>query len=226
MSKSINFDTNVENYSIAELMAISEINDLDKEEIKKAQESLKNIQRLLDRKIEVRNPFQPELTLPQVVFKPLRTNVHYISLIKAITYLHQYQLEVQTDKNGVQYVETKLIHIEWANKLCRESLLRKSDQLSGNQRVFFERLKAYLRINKKESFLSKDIAIEFRLFRQQVKRSLDSLENAFLISKIGTNPKLSFEYKIDNWDDYTTINQGINLLDDKLKELREKYPTA
>ena len=34
MSKSINFDTNVENYSIAELMAISEINDLDKEEIK------------------------------------------------------------------------------------------------------------------------------------------------------------------------------------------------
>jgi len=199
---------------------------IDKEEIKKAQESLKNIQRLLDRKIEVRNPFQPELTLPQVVFKPLRTNVHYISLIKAITYLHQYQLEIQTDKNGVQYVETKLIHIEWANKLCRESLLRKSDQLSGNQRTFFERLKAYLRINKKESFLSKDIAMEFKLFRQQVKRSLDSLENAFLISKIGTNPKLSFEYKIDNWEDYTTINKQINLLDKKLKELREKYPNA
>ena len=68
--------------------------------------------------------------------------------------------------------------------------------------------------------------MEFRLFRQQVKRSLDSLENAFLISKIGANPKLSFEYKIDNWDDYTSINQGINLLDEKLKELREKYPTA
>lgn len=199
---------------------------IDKEAIKTAQETLKNIQRLLDRKIEIRNPFQPELTLPQVVFKPLRTNVHYISLIKAITYLHQHQLEVLTDKNGVQYLETKLDHIEWANKLCRESLLRKSDQLSGAQRTFFERLKNYLKANKKETFFAKEIAEVFQLFRQQVKRNLQGLENAYLISQIGANPKLSFEYKIENWEDYERINQEINLLDDKLKELREKYPTA
>ncbi len=204
---------------------------IDKEEIKKAQESLKNIQRLLDRKIEVRNPFQPELTLPQVVFKPLRTNVHYISLIKAITYLHQYQLEVQTDKNGVHYVETKLIHIEWANKLCRESLLRKSDQLSGNQRTFFERLKAYLNlkgINEKnnKSFHSKEIREYFRLHTESLRRNLNTLENFGLITKVGENRKLSFEYEIAVWTDYENIKNGVDSLKDILEELRRKYPNA
>ena len=204
---------------------------IDKEEIKTAQESLKNIQRLLDRKIEVRNPFQPELTLPQVVFKPLRTNVHYISLIKAITYLHQYQLEVQTDKNGVHYVETKLIHIEWANKLCRESLLRKSDQLSGNQRTFFERLKAYLNLkginkNNNKSFHSKEIREYFRLHTESLKRNLNTLVNFGLITKVGENRKLSFEYEIAVWTDYENIKNGVDSLKDILEELRRKYPNA
>lgn len=191
-----------------------------------AQTVLKNMQRLLDRKIEIRNPFQPELMLPEVVFKPLRTNIHYITLIKAITYLHQFQLNVQTDANGTHYVETKLDHIEWANKLCRESLLRKSDQLSGASRTFFERMKAYLKANKTDTFFAKDICQEFKMYRQQVKRSLSVLEDASLISKIGINPRTSFEYKIESWDDYSIINQGISLLDEKLKELREMYPTA
>jgi hypothetical protein len=204
---------------------------IDKEEIKKAQETLKNIQRLLDRKIEVRNPFQPELTLPQVVFKPLRTNVHYISLIKAITYLHQHQLEVLTDKNGIQYVETKLDHIEWANKLCRESLLRKSDQLSGMQRSFFERLKAYLNTkginqNNNKSFYSKEIREHFRMHTETLKRSFKSLENIGLITRISENRKLSFEYEIAVWTDYEHIKNGVDSLKDILEELREKYPNA
>jgi predicted transcriptional regulator len=199
---------------------------VDKNEIKKAQDLLKNIQRLLDRKIEVRNPFQPELILPQIIFKPLRTNTHYISLIKAITYLHQHQLVVLKDDNGVEYVETKLVHIEWANKLCRESLLRKSDQLSGAQRTFFEKLKVHLQSTNSETFFTKDIAQEFNLYRQQVKRNLHSLEDANLILKVGTNNKTSFEYKVVNWEDYTRINQGINALDEMLIELKEKYPNA
>ena len=199
---------------------------VNKKTTKEAQTLIKNMQRLLDRKIEIRNPFQPELMLPEVVFKPLRTNIHYIMLIKAITYLHQFQLNVQTDENGTQYVETKLDHIEWANKLCRESLLRKSDQLSGASRTFFERMKVFLKASKTDTFFAKDICQEFKMYRQQVKRSLSVLEDASLISKIGINPRTSFEYKIESWDDYSIINKGISLLDEKLKELREMYPTA
>lgn len=147
-------------------------------------------------------------------------------MIKAITYLHQHQLVVLKDDNGVEYVETKLVHIEWANKLCRESLLRKSDQLSGAQRTFFEKLKVHLQSTNSETFFTKDIAQEFNLYRQQVKRNLHSLEDANLILKVGTNNKTSFEYKVVNWEDYTRINQGINALDEMLIELKEKYPNA
>ena len=204
---------------------------VDKDGIKAVQDVMKNMQRSLDRKIEVRNPFQPELILPQVIFKPLRTNIHYIMLIKAITYLHQHQLEVKQDKNGVQYVETKLVHIEWANKLCKESLLRKSDQLSGAQRTFFENMKTFLNtqgINKdnNKSFYSKDIREHFRMHSQLLKRNMNALENLGLIHKIGENRKLSFEYEITMWDDYEFIKNGVDSLDRILQDLKEKYPTA
>lgn len=192
-------------------------------------ELLRNAQRLLE-PIEVRNPFQPELMLPQVVFKPLRTNQHYIALIKAITYFHQFQLEVQQDKRG-KYIETTLDHIEWANKLCRESLLRKSDQLTGGQRTFFEKLKKYLNeqgITEKNNkgFYAKAVREHFRLHTEALKRHLRALEGVGLITQIGNNRKLSFEYQIDVWDDYSLLQSGINLMDETLAELREKYPEA
>jgi DNA primase len=195
---------------------------VDFRKIETIQNLLKNAQRMLV-PIEVRNPFQPELILPNVIFKPLRTNTHYINLIKSITFLHQHQLKVQKDENGTKFIETKLEHIEWANKLCRESLLRKSDQLSGAQRTFFEMLKNYMKREKKETFFVKEICQEFRLFRTQVKRNLDALENTFLITKVNENAKTGFEYKIEFWDDYTLINNEINALDLKLADLRETY---
>ena len=195
----------------------------------KATELLQNVQRLLE-PLEVRNLFQPELILPSCVFKPLRTNTHYIMLIKAITYLHQHQLEIQTDEKG-RYIETELSHIEWANKLCRESLLRKSDQLSGGQRTFFERLKTYLNeqgITEKDnkSFFAKDIRGAFNLHPELCKRNFKTLEKHDLVEQESFGKKLGFEYKIRVWNDYVKIEKGISLLDEKLNELREKYPTA
>ena len=189
-----------------------------------AQLLLQNMQRLLE-KIEIRNPFQPELMLPDVVFKPLRTNQHYINLIKAVTFLYQAQREIQEDKNA-RYIETTLDDIEWANRLCRDSLLRKSDQLNGKQRLFFEALKSHLKKEKKESFFTKEICLEFKLYRTQLKRHLNALENVSYITKIGTNSRTSFEYKIDVWEDYQSLKDSISILDQKLTELREKYPDA
>jgi hypothetical protein len=139
-------------------------------------------------------------------------------------------LEIQQDKNG-RYIETKLIHIEWANRLCRESLLRKSDLLSGAQRTFFERLKGYLKkqgINEKnnKSFFAKDIRTLFSLHPETCKRNLQNLEKNDLITQESFGKKQGYEYSINIWNDYTTIENGINLLDEKLIELREKYPTA
>jgi len=197
---------------------------LNKSKKDEAQLLLQNLQRLLE-KIRIVNPFQPELMLPDVVFKPLRTNQHYINLIKAVTFLHQAQREIQQDKNG-RFIETTLNDIQWANKLCRDSLLSKSDLLTGSQRTFFETLKRHLLRQKKESFFTKDIRAKFKLHRQTLKRLLNALEGFYFISRIGSNPKMSFEYKVNVWDDYETIEKSINAMDDKLKDLREKYPKA
>ena len=37
------------------------------------------------RPIKVRNPFAELLKLPECVFKPLRTNAHYLAVIETIT---------------------------------------------------------------------------------------------------------------------------------------------
>lgn len=202
---------------------------IDQIKIEEVQQLLCNAQRLLE-PLEIRNPFQPELMLPPVVFKPLRTNQHYISLIKAITFLHQFQLEIQQDKRG-RYIETKLDHIAWANKLCRESLLRKSDQLTGAQRVFFERLKAYLNkqgITEKDnkSFYSKDIRKALNLHPQYTQRMFKVLERNGLVLEKNNSKKLGYEYELLEWSEYEKIQDSINSMDRILEELREKYPNA
>src|SRR5690554_6441244 len=84
--------------------------------IEKTVHKIQNIQRLLSSKIKVVNPFQPELKLPEYVFKKLRTNTHYITLIKAITFLHQYQRRHQKNPTtGETFIQTTLEDIALAN---------------------------------------------------------------------------------------------------------------
>ncbi len=202
---------------------------VNKDTIDEVQYLLKNAQRLLE-PIEIRNPFQPELMLPSCVFKPLRTNTHYIALIKAVTFLHQFQLDVQQDERG-RYIETKLDHIEWANKLCRESLLRKSDQLTGAQRTFFERLKAYLKeqgINEKDNkaFYGSEVRKAFKSHPQHCQRMFKALENSGFLLEVNNTKKLGYEYELLEWSEYEQIKESINSMDRVLAELREKYPDA
>src|ERR1700744_1061298 len=57
---------------------------------------LQNTQRLLQ-PVSVRNPYAERLKLPPEVFKPRRTNAHYLAFIEAVTFYHQYQREQKTD---------------------------------------------------------------------------------------------------------------------------------
>jgi len=71
---------------------------------------LKNAQRLLQ-PIKVKNPFARQLKLPQSVFKPRRTNTHYLHFIEAVTFLHQCQRNKQVNQEtGEEYIETCLLY--------------------------------------------------------------------------------------------------------------------
>ena len=105
--------------------------------------------------------------------------------------------------------------------LVKETLLRKSDELSGEVRGFFERLKNSLAAKKIQSFYSKETREQFRMHPMKVSRYLRELESRGYIGRNGGNRKHGFEYEIIAWDEYEKLKSGINILDEILAKLKE-----
>ena len=196
---------------------------LSQDEQQKYKKLLQNTQRLL-KKVRVINPFATMLDIPDCVFKKLRTNMHYLRLIEIITFYHQHQREIKTDKSGKSYITTAPEDIEWANFLIKDSLLRKSDELSGQIRHFFESLKNFA--DKKEepkTIYAKEVREAFRMNPMTINRYLRELENRGYIQRNGGNRKTGFEYEIKAWDEYEKLKSGIDILDEILQKVRDKY---
>jgi len=179
---------------------------------------------LLIRPMEVIIPFAPELELPPHVFKKMRTKNHYLTLIKAVTLWNQQRRKRTMDKEGNTYITATLEDVEWANYLCKDSLLRKSDELGGKTRNFFESLKELLNESQQGNpvFYAKDIRKYFRLHPMQLKRFLDELEGRGFIKCKSRSNKTGNEYEIVIWDDYQLLKNGINMLDVLVEKLKSK----
>lgn len=150
-------------------------------------EFFKDMQTVL-KPVKVRNPYAEYLVIPEHVFKPLRTNSHYLAFIETITFYHQYQREVKIDPaTGESYIETTLEDIEWANILLKDVLLAKADELPKAERQFFELLKSWLETTGKNSFYAKEIRDIFRLHPSKVKRYLNDLLRYNFIRVVGGN---------------------------------------
>ncbi|MBC6427314.1 MAG: toprim domain-containing protein [Ekhidna sp.] len=72
------------------------VGKINKKQVQDTREFLRDVQSVL-KPITVRNPYAEQLHIPDTVFKPLRTNAHYLAFIEAITFYHQYQRSVRTD---------------------------------------------------------------------------------------------------------------------------------
>jgi len=183
---------------------------------------LKACQLLLE-PMEVVIPFAPKLQLPPHVFKKMRTKNHYLTLVKSITLWNQKQRKRTTGRDGSICLVSSIEDVRWANTLSRENLLRKSDELGGKTRNFFESLKTFLKDTRKSDpvFYAKDIRKYFRLHPMQLKRFLDELEGRGFIKCRNRHMKSGNEYEIITWDDYRQLEAGVDALDIILKELEE-----
>jgi hypothetical protein len=144
-------------------------------------------------------------------------------VIETITFYHQYQREVKTDPtSGERYIETTLEDIEWANRLLKEVLLAKSDELSQAERSFFESLKKWMKEKNKESFYAKEIREAFRMHPSKVKRYLHSLNTYNLVRITGGNRfKSGFEYEVIAPDEYKNLSDAVNtVLDNVLTQIK------
>ena len=200
------------------MLSAGKINKSKEQELK---EFFKDMQSVL-KPIKVRNPFAEYLKIPDYIFKPLRTNAHYLAFIETVTFYHQYQREVKTDpKTGESYIETTLEDIEWTNKLLKDILLAKSDELPKAVRDFFESLKRWVKREKKDSFYTKEVQEYLRMYPMKVSRYMRELELRSFIRKAGGNKRSGFEYEIHRWDDYQKLQTGTNILDEILKQLKK-----
>jgi DNA primase catalytic core len=96
----------------------------------------RNAQRLL-KPVFVANPYARELTFLDSRTRTRRDHVKYLTLIRSIAMLHQYQRPVkQTVHRGktVEYIEVTLEDIETANRLAHEVLGRSLDELPPQTR--------------------------------------------------------------------------------------------
>lgn len=195
---------------------------VDKAEEKKAIEFLKDIQSMLS-PVKVRNPYATKLHIPETVFKPLRTNAHYLAFIETVTFYCQRQRQQNKDsQTGEIYIETIIEDIEIANQLLKDVLLAKSDELTKGCRDFFERVKQYLQTENKTSFYNLEIRKAFRMNPSNVKYYLATLSKYHFVKVIGGHPrKKGYEYEIVNTNEYQKLQQSMSALDKVLKIIKK-----
>ncbi len=194
------------------------------EQENKIQKLMQDCQRILQ-PITVRNPFAPLLQIPKEVFKPRRTNRHYLEFIEAVTFYHQYQREQKTDEaTGEIYIETTLEDIAEANKLMKEILLRKSDELSGACRNYFENLKEHLQKNKQKTFTNRITGQALRIAHSTVKRYHLELLIAGLIKLNQDKKTKSYWYEITTEKEYEQLKTRIiTVLDEILEKIKSLH---
>ncbi len=197
------------------------------EEEKQIKELLQNTQRILQ-PIKVKNPYAEFLKIPMEVFKPRRTNAHYLQFIEAITFYHQYQREKHTDEaTGETYIITTLEDIAEANKLMKEILLRKADELSGATRNYFEQLKELLQQDKQTTFTNKEIRKQLRMPGTTVRRHHTELLQSGYIKLQENKKQQGYRYEIVSYEEYQQLKNSIaTVLDNILQSIQTTKPVT
>jgi len=189
------------------LISAGKVNE---EQEHKAKELLKDVQRVL-KPIKVINPFAEYLQLPKSVFKPRRTNSHYLQFIEAITFYKQYQREKQYDKEtGEEFIETTIEDIQEANELIIEVLLRKSDTINGATRNYLEALKNYLNTENQTTFTALEIRRRLKVKKTTQWRYHQQLIDNYYIKKVKVKGENLNRYEVTNPNEYKELEEAIS----------------
>ncbi len=186
----------------------------------RARELLKNVQWVL-KPIKVINPFAEHLQLPKSVFKPRRTNSHYLQFIEAITFYKQWQRQKKYDgQTGEEYIETTIEDIREANELIIDVLLRKSDTINGACRNHLERLKHYLKENNQTTFTNAEIRRNLRIKESTLRNYNNQLLSEDYIRRVKKAKTKSYCFEVVDIDEYTNLKAQIdNALNNYLSRL-------
>jgi len=189
----------------------------------KSKQLLQNVQRVLQ-PITVINPFAELLQIPKEVFKQRRTNAHYLAFIEVITFYKQHERKQKVNEDtGEVFIETTIEDIEEANSLLKQILLRKSDELNGATRNYFEQMKQTLIQTQQSSFTNTSIRNQLRIPVSSVKRYHAVLLASGLIKKIESRNSKAHYYEIISREEYLQLQNSIaTALDEALQKVKQQ----
>ncbi|MFC1757912.1 DNA primase, partial [Planctomycetota bacterium] len=128
-------------------------------------------QRLL-RTVEVINPYAEQLTFLDDKTRMRRDHMKYLSLIRTIALLHQYQREIKTLDCGsetIEYIEVTPRDIALANGLAGEVLGRTLDELSPQARRLLLKLHEMVAEQCKQQSIDR---CDYRFTRRDVREAI------------------------------------------------------
>lgn len=128
----------------------------------------RNAQRLL-RPLLVANPYATELTFLNDKTRTRRDHMKYLTLIRSIALLHQYQRPIKTVNHKgkhISYVEVTLEDIETANRLASEVLGRTLDELPPQSRKLLQLIAQWIKTQSKQQQID---AKDYRFSRKDIR---------------------------------------------------------
>jgi DNA primase len=172
----------------------------------------RNAQRLLEDGLKVVNPYSKELTYPVQNLQARRDQKKYLSLIKTIAYLRQYQREIKTyhvNGKASRYVEVFPDDIRLANRLAMDVLGHSLDELSPPSRRLLEIIREYvltqstgLGVDPKEyQFSRRDIREHAGWPDHQVKRYIKQLIDLEYLYAVTGKKGQSYIYELRYGDE-------------------------
>jgi len=127
----------------------------------------RNAQRLL-RPLAVVNPYADQLSFRDDQTRSRRDHVKYLTLIRSIALLHQFQRDVKTH-GGLRYIEVIPSDIALANELAREVFSRTVDELLPQTRKLLTLLQGWV---KAECEGQSIVQTDFQFTRRQAREAI------------------------------------------------------
>jgi len=181
---------------------------------KKTLTLLQNAQRLL-RPLEIVNPYADELTFTAERTRTRRDHEKYLTLIEAVTLLHQLQRPIEDDALAGPHLKTTLEDIALANRLAPEVLGRSLDELPPQTRSLLENIKTMVAETCEARKIDQEKA---RFTRREVREATGSSETQV---RLHLQRLEDFEYLARRHD-----RNGIGCVYELLVDCRQPAGTA
>lgn len=183
--------------------------NINPEEEQKVKYFIRNLVREL-KPYQVVNPYASKIQLPEEAHKIRRLNDLFISFVKMVTILNQYQRK--RDIKG--RLITEITDIEVAIHIMFESIVLKVDELDGSMRQFYEKLKTYMKktyngSHQKAEFSLREVRQSLHISKTQLFRYANDLTQLEYLQQCGGHSNRGYKYKIQYWDNYTALRDKI-----------------